>query len=540
MALPDKDQAWPPPALTRVQDKLRQWDAWYCGDPDALAGMYGAYAYNPRNPASNRDVNGLLIDRPSTQRGGIVGRVARWFWGTPTPPGERAHKLHIPVAGDIAATSADLLFGEMPDVTVKNTATQDVLEQMIADGLHASLLEGAELAAALGGVYMRIAWDKNVAPRPWLLAAHADAAVPEWRWNKLSAVTFWEVLDTPGATTVLRHIERHEPGVILHGLYEGTPENLGRPVPFSEHQATAQLAGLVTDGNAIPTGVDKLTVCYVPNMRPNRLWRTDAAAANLGRSDFAGVEPTMDALDETYTSWMRDIRLGKARLIVPETALTNLGPGKGATFDAEREIYSTLNLLQRPDGSAKDSIVESQFKIRVDEHSRTAQELFTSIIRSAGYSIQTFGEAADVRGVTATEITARERKTMTTRARKIGYWRPELADILETLLAITAQVDPSAKVVPERPDIEWPDTVQPSQVDVAQTIQLLHAAEAISIETSVEMAHPDWDESRIADEVKRIKGEAAVQAAARQVPDPHAFTGDQLPHEPGQLGPSGQ
>lgn len=537
MPLPDKDQPWPPVAFTRVQDKIRQWDAWYSGDPDALAGIYGAEAYNPRDPSSNRDRNGLLIDRPSIYRGGVVGRVARWFWGTPTSPGEKPTKLHIPVAGDIAATSADLLFGQFPDVKLPDgtqdaTRTMDVLQEMIDEGLQASLLESAELATALGGVYLRVAWDKTVSGRAWLVAAHADAAVPEWRWDKLQAVTFWEVLRNPGDTgrTVLRHLERHEPGVILHGLYEGTPESLGHPVPFAEHADVAHLAGLVDQNGAIATGIPKLTVAYVPNMRPNRQapWRQDAAAINLGRSDYAGVEHAMDQLDEVWSAWMRDIRLGKSRLIVPESALQNLGPGKGAVFDGDMEVYTSLNLLQGPNAPAKDQITAQQFTIRWQEHKGSAEELFTQIIRTAGYSIQTFGEAADVRGVTATEINARERKTMATRARKIGYWKPQLRDLLETLLAITAQISPELGVTPQRPDLDWSDTAQPSLADIAPAIQMMRAAEAMSIETSVRLSQPDWDDEAVAQEVARIKEETA--AAHPPSPDPHTFPGD----DPGQ------
>jgi len=510
-----------------VLDKLRTWDAWYSGDPEALAAMYGSLTYNPRDPSSPFDRYGLLINRPSQYRGGMVGRFARMFWGTPTPLGERPHKLHIPVAGDLAATSADLLFGEMPKLSVEHTQTQDLLEQMVVDdGVHAALLEGAELAAALGGVYVRIAWDRQVSDRPWLCAAHADAAIPEWRWNRLSAVTFWEVLATPGTsqTTVLRHLERHEPGAIFHGLYEGTADQLGRPVPLAEHAGTAALAGIVDEYSAVPTGVDKLTVVYVPNMRPNRSWRADPAATNLGRSDYAAVEGAMDALDETWTSWMRDIRLGKARLIVPDLYLQNLGSGKGAYFDAEQEVFTGLSMLPKPDG-AGNMITENQFKIRVAEHSTTAKELLSVIIRDAGYSAVTFGELTGASNVaTATEVNARERKTLTTRSRKIGYWRPQLADIVETLLAITANMAPELGVQPARPDVEWPDAVAPSQADTAAAIQLLHAAEAISRRTSVQMAHPDWDDTRIDEEVRLIVAELLA------VPDPTQLGGVLEPH----------
>jgi hypothetical protein len=131
-------------------------------------------------------------------------------------------------------------------------------------------------------------------------------------------------------------------------------------------------------------------------------------------------------------------------------------------------------------------------------------------------------------------VNARERKTLTTRGRKIGYWRPELSDIIETLLQITATIDPSSGVTPDRPTIEWPDEVAPSLQDTAQAIQVLRAAEAMSQQTAIEMAHPDWDEPRVLEELKRITAEQAATAELHQSPDPHTFTGDQPAHLPEQ------
>src|SRR5690606_13784072 len=136
----------------------------------------------------------------------------------------------------------------------------------------------------------------------------ADAAVPEWRWKRLAAVTFWSILEQDGQR-VVRHLERHERGRIVHQLYEGSADDLGRPIPLSEHPATEWAADVVNADSAIETGTQRLTAAYVPNVRPSRAWRGVPQLAPLGRSDFDGIEGLLDALDETYTSWMRDVRL---------------------------------------------------------------------------------------------------------------------------------------------------------------------------------------------------------------------------------------
>lgn len=493
MPLPDGGaMSWPPAAFQPVQGTIRTWGAWYSGDPSQLTAVYGGTAQVA--PAV----------RAAQLRGGIVGKVARLWWGTPTPLGETSTKLHVPVASDIAAMSADLLFGEAPELTFGDEVpegTNERLESYVELGLWTDLREAAEVQAALGGVYLRVVWDPQVADRPWLVPVHPDAAVPEWRWNKLAAVTFWKVLETDGQK-VIRHLERHEPGLILHALYEGTNEVLGRRIPLNDHPDTEVLVASLTADDYIETGTDRLTAVYVPNVRPNRIWRDIPVAQNLGRSDYAGSEPMMDALDETWSSWMRDIRLGKARLVVPQTALTSAGPGQGAEFDIDKELFVGLNLT--PDGDDA-AITSVQFAIRVVEHEATAKALIEQIVRSAGYSMQTFSGETEGTGVTATEIAAREKRTLSTRDRKIAYWSVAIAEAVETLLAVdNAQF--GAGVEERKPSVEFPDAVSPDPSAQATTLKTLADAKLISTETAVRMLHPEWDADQVAEELTSILG----------------------------------
>ncbi|ADI05554.1 hypothetical protein SBI_02433 [Streptomyces bingchenggensis BCW-1] len=242
----------------------------------------------------------------------------------------------------MASTSADLLFADMPTIKVDDKATQDRLEQLLDEGrVQQTLLSGAEQAAALSDVFLRVTWDRD---RPLLTVCQPDGAIPEFRFNMLRAVSFWREL--PGSTegTVWRHIERHESVRIVHALYQGTRDNIGRAVPLTEHTEHTETADLVDslgdDGVSIATGIRDLTAAYVPNMLPKRLHR----GSPIGRSDYAGVHDLFDALDTTWTSWMRDIRLARARLIVPDGYLRDHGPGHCASFDDDREVWHSLKM----------------------------------------------------------------------------------------------------------------------------------------------------------------------------------------------------
>ncbi|MFD6421561.1 capsid protein [Streptomyces sp. NPDC060198] len=505
MPLPERGTAWPPidPA---IWSDMETWSAWYSANPDRLS-----YRYLNRHRTGGRF--GQPQNRPSQYRGGLVGSVSRFFWGEPTPLGEKRANLHMPLAKDIARTSADLLFSEPPTLKVANKATQARLEDLMATGLRKTLLAGGQISAALGGKYLRIVWDDALSDRPWISLVHADGAAPEFaHGDMLRAVTFWTVISVDGQK-VVRHLERHEPGAILHGLYEGTPENLGKPIDLS---AFPQTKGY-QPARSLPIG-KRLAAVYIPNSVIAPDWRDIPGAAGLGASDYQGAEPFLGAIDETYTSWMRDIRLAKMRILVPSGYLSNNGPGRGASWE-DREVYAEMNIPPTSDTQ----ITANQFVIRHAEHKATIEELVSKVIRNAGYSGGTFGDDSAGPAVTATEIKARTARSMSTRASKSELEAVGTADIVETFLILEASgMFPGiSRVEVERPDVRFADSVQDDIKSLAETAELLRRAEAASTEVLVALVHPDWNEDDQKAEVERI-----AKASGRNVEDPLAFGAD--------------
>jgi A118 family predicted phage portal protein len=491
MPLPANGSAWPPPQMAEAYRHMRRDDLWYRGNPGELERVREQREFHPQM-------------RGDSARRGWFGRR-----DDATYPSKREPRLHIPLPGDIASTSADLLFGDMPTIRCETTATQDRLDAILDAGrVQHTLLSAAEQSAALSGVYLRVMWDREAVPdRPILDVVQADQAVPEWRWGMLRAVTFWRELPSDDGSTVWRHMEYHEIGSISHALYQGTRDNVGRAVPLTEHSETAGLIGsLGPDGVSIDTGITQLTAVYVPNMLPNRLHR----GSPMGRSDYAApLYGLFGALDDAWTSWMRDIRLARARLVVPEGYLQNLGPGQGAAFDDDREVFAALKI---PPTEAGAGITLSQFAIRVNEHQQTAESIVRQAAQSAGYSAQSFGLDGGGQPITATESDARDQRSMVTRAKKTGYWRYALADVCEALLALDrAQFTPG--LAAERPVAEFSDGVAESAQSTATTLDLLNRAAAASTETRVRILHPEWDDGQVLAEAARIHAETGQAAA---------------------------
>ncbi|MFF7452109.1 MULTISPECIES: capsid protein [unclassified Streptomyces] len=503
MPLPDKNAPWPPihPA---IRCDMEDWSAWFSANPDRLAYRYrnrGTRSYATGQP-------GQVQNRPSQYRGGLVGTIARWFWGEPTPLGEKRANLHMPLAQDIARTSSDLLFSEPPTLKAENKQTQERLEQLMDIGMKRTLIAAGETGAALGGSYLRAVWDTDVRPGPWASLVHADGAAPEFAHGDiLKSVTFWRVLASDGQK-VVRHLERHEPGAILHGVYEGTLDNLGKPVDLGAFEETKNLQ----PARALPIG-KRLAVAYVPNSMVAPDWRDIPGAAGLGASDYQGAETFLSAVDETYTSWMRDVRLAKSRILVPAGYLQSSGPGYGAWWE-DREVMVGMNIPPTVDNAG---ITLNQFAIRHVEHRSTIEELVGKVIRNAGYSGGTFGDDSEGPAVTATEIKARTARSMSTRARKAELFAVGIADIVEVLLMLEASdLFPGiASVEVERPDVQFQDSVQDDIKTLAETAELLRRAEAASTETLVALVKPDLDETERQQEVDRI-----LKESGRVVADP--------------------
>lgn len=517
MALPTEDMQWPPAEIRPALDQMKMHDAWWVGDTDKLSAVY-----RPRP-----------IETPAQLSNGVLGTLSRMWYGKPTVGPNGTHgRLHVPVAADIATMSADLLFSEPPrfvfektanvtettdedgEVTTERTPTpeQETIESLVSTPRnHTQFLAAAEVAAVLGAGFLRLVWDEEIEEKVLLQAVHADNVWPVFRFGRLIKATFWETLSGgDGTGTVWRHLEQHEKGVIRHGLYKGTVEYLGRLEPLGSHAETEYLVDQIdVDGDGIATGVDGLTACYVPNMLPNRKFRNKGQLTNYGRSDFDGIEDIFDHIDEVYTSWMRDIRLAKARLIVGAGVLNNDGPGKGQSFDPEREVYEEINMPGAMADAGK-MIQAEQFAIRWQEHQETIKELTAVALRGAGYSVATFGEGSADQQETATKVKARERLTERTRDKKTNYWKSELGEFARTWMQLNSVLFKTTWT-DEIPEVRFPSESQTDPEALARTAQLMRDAQAASTQTLVRMLHPEWDGETVNEEVDRILDE---------VPDP--------------------
>jgi len=468
-----RDAQWPPADIKPYIDQANTSFAWWAGDRNAL--------------------------KTGTAETGDVGRRRFWARRSTGDASKATPTIHAPLAADIAAVSADLLFGDQVGLNVEDKAAQAELETLEDElGLANAFLEGAEICAASGGTYLRCAWDEKIANHGLLQLYDQTHAVPDFRYGRLVGVSLWEDVLVEGAT-VWRHVERHEPGRVLHGLYKGTAASIGTQAPLGDHPMTADLDSKVVFQGRL---AGKLLVEYVPNVRPNKL----KPIRPIGRADWIGTEDLLDAVDETWTSVMRDVRLGQAHVFVPQEWLQASGgrPGQTLTLDLDREIFTALNVAD----ATEQKMDTYQAAIRVSDHVELLLALTERIVSTSGYAPQTFGLQIEGSAQSGTALRIRESKTDRTMSKKRRYWAPGIGRTGNNLLDIGAEIF-RRPTTDDRVSVTWPELKQdPSEKAVF--INTLRQARAMSIDRAVKTAQPDLDEKALAAEIALIKAEDAV------------------------------
>ncbi|PKM78529.1 MAG: hypothetical protein CVU90_01980 [Firmicutes bacterium HGW-Firmicutes-15] len=457
--------SWPPDEWAEIYDKYREHSSWYSGNPIQLADYYATKVYSP------------------TKKGTFWSQHARE---------EVSTRLHIPVATNLASTSASLLFGKPIIPTISsNPASQDRLLQLIASGdMNSTLSEAAEYCSALGGVFLKINWDSTISPNPILNIGQPDQSIMDFKHGMLTSVTFHKEVIVDGSV-VYRLLERHDSGLITNSLYRGSETKLGSPVALTFLPQTQDLP------EVIETGLTTLACRYIPNIRPNRLFR----GSNLGVSDYAGIEGLMDALDEVYSSWMNDLGLSRSRIIVPQDWL--LPTTNGNYFDINQSVYSPLDM--DPEAAAAFKPEMFQAAIRASEHQQTALELLDRIVTHSGYSPSTYGLKIEGRSESGTALNIRERTTLATREKKIGYWRSNLEDIFYILQQVD-YLQLGNKAYPVRPTIEFP-AYQEDDDSLIAAVKSLAESKSASLTTRLKLLHPSWSQAEIEAETLLIQAE---------------------------------
>ena len=490
MVVITENMAWPPMDLER--HKMREHSAWYSGEAEVLSNFY----YDSK-----------LQDFLSFNYSSCNNNK---FWARQIK-NQSNFFIHIPIANDIAETSSSFLFGKTPIIRFDSNASdmdqaqKDLDDMLTKSGFFSKIVEGAEVASAMGGVFVKEAWDSDLSEEPIPMIVQCEQSFPKFKFGKLVSVTFMYELAVVGSA-VYRLGEDVQKGKIINTLYQGTADTLGIIVPLTDCDAAIGIeAEVVTP--------DILTAQYIPNLLPNRLNRQSSS----GRSDYQGIETLMDALDETFSDWMVDVQIARGKLHVPTGYIKGMSDGDGK-FNLDKVMYEEMEVDPM---NVPDPITATQFAIRADEFEKTTLNLMDRIITSAGYSPQSFGLNIQGRAESGTALNIRERKSFSTTLKKQSYWEEALKNIVKSMLLIKNAYLGGKFTCELDVNVAFSESIANNSMEVATCIKTLSDASAISTDTKVRMQHPEWTDTQVDEEIERINNDGSVGVP---VPNPEDLT----------------
>jgi A118 family predicted phage portal protein len=481
---------FPPLEWSFWYDKYSEYGAWYSGSSEELLKYYTIKIANSQ----------------------FENKI---FWAR-IDAEERANAVNMPAAGDIAATSANLLFSESPryaydENSISGQRMKDIIKE---NGFNNILLEAAEIAAALTGVFLKLDIDTSVSKLPIISCVIPENAFPTFHRGRLVEVLFWRTVKEDYTTGVFYRLfenRKIEKGTTLieYKLYKGTIDKVGHVMPLESLEETMNL-NLVD----VAWAIDGLGCTYIPNMRPNKIF----PGSSLGINDYSGCIPLLDSLDLAWTSLIRDIELGMGQIFIDEDLLqredtTIYGSEKTVLnkFSKFQKTFLKLNLSSwRMGGESLEPIKVVQFEMRVDEHIKSCETIFKNIVNMCGYSTQTFG--LDIGGMaeSGTALRVREKKSFSTRGKKERYWIQGIESILKQAQQLDILYNNYYN--PDEFNVELEDSIIIDNSEMSETIKSLDQARAISTEIKVKMQHPNWSIEDIMAEVEKIKEENSMQS----------------------------
>lgn len=507
MPLPTENLAFPPTDWAPAFEQYALNSVLWSGDVENY--------FTAGTPTRGDDPNSHY-NKPQNVFAKLMARFQ--FWSKPAPVGEARTRVHGPLATNLATLSANTLMATPPQSRITRAGksvkgpAQDRADLILnGDDHFMKLIEAAELASGLSGVVLTANWDRDNTDKPWMEVSPCDAAIPEYVLGRLFAVNLWTTHEQRTVVgyhdAVLYHVERHEPGKIIHALYKGTESNIGSLVPLDTLEATAGIPRLRNvivndDGTVtIPTGVSTLTAQYWRNL-PTRRFRQNGLLSKIGRADTEGLEGLLDQYDMVWSAWMRDIKLARARLIIPEAYQETIGRNGERAFDDDAEIITALAYTEAGDG---ETIRAEQFDIRSEAHSLALLGLTKEILQGAGWSMSSYNGEDGGAAKTATEVNDDTTTTERTYKRKGLYYKQAGVAINRTLLELDAVHYRGAGIQKaDALDVVFEDLSTMDPEKEARIVSGWHSAESATVETRVRFLHPEWDDIQVQKERETI------------------------------------
>lgn len=317
------------------------------------------------------------------------------------------HKMRSLNMAKVASEEmATLVFNEKCLISIGDDDLAQKIDKVLdRNGFYKEFQRFLEYSFALGGMVIKA----HVANEEVKLSyVKADSFMPTgWTNKKITEGVFLnEIVKDDERYT---HLEWHEwqgaTYVVTNELYEAkaSASDIGVKVPIGK---------LYPDIEPV-VEIEGLTSSLFTYIKPNTANNIDLDSP-LGISIYANSLDVMNSLDVAFDSFEREFRLGKKRILIPDTAVRAVvDPKSGKSvryFDPNDEVYQAFKFGDQGENTVKDMSVE----LRVDEHVAAINALLNLFSMQTGFSAGAFsfdGQAVK----TATEVVSENSKTFRTK-----------------------------------------------------------------------------------------------------------------------------
>src|SRR5690625_3431546 len=325
-----------------------------------------------------------------------------------------------------AAEMASLVFNEKCEISIgddENDTSKFVDDVFKHNKFNKKFQDFLEYQFAMGGMVIKPYVEDD---KVKLSFVTADCFVPI-AWSNESITEGVFINEFQKGDNKYTHLEWH---VWEKGVYTVKNE-------VYKSQSGDDLGALVSLEDYFPglepvLGMPKLKKSLFVYFKPNTANNVDTQSP-LGIPIYANALPTMKAIDTAFDSFHREFRLGKKRIIVPESMVKTVYDQNGQPqryFDSSDETYESFS------GDMDDKeIKESSVVLRVEEHVSAINALLNLYSMQTGFSSGTFtfdGQSMK----TATEVVSEQSKTFKSKQSHEVIIEEGLIELIDSILAI--------------------------------------------------------------------------------------------------------
>jgi len=295
---------------------------------------------------------------------------------------------------------ASLAFSEQVDITCDADSYKSYLATALnVNGFWKNIPNFISVSCALGGGILKVYASDNI---PCIEYIHPDRFLPI-AWNGKNIISAIIESKTQREGFYYTFFEKHVPGSVQYKLFKSKSNStLGVEVPVKE--LYAGLPDKVDYGGSTP-----MFVYFKPDVSNNAEYDVP-----LGMSVYANALDTLKAIDTTYDSFVREVLLGRKRIIVPAETLTTYYDTKTNkfvnSFDTKDEVYVAFNSTDVENAKIIDNTMELRIQEHVDALNAQLNMLCLQVGLSAG--ALSFDRVEGLK--TATEVMSEESRTQRT------------------------------------------------------------------------------------------------------------------------------